>query len=295
MKITMTALFVIGIVVLAGCSTDSTPPNLVTAIELQPSGILIKVQRDNGSLQGIISNPHFSYSNGPAKMQNFTFTLKNASLGPKLHWGTLNQNYYGTMDVKKKDGDVVVTLSDLDQPYTQWQVGSSQGKYVGIALQYRSYQTIPHPKPTKYTPEWFQKDILIAAFHEGTPMIASDYRTMLPFQTSNKTYSMMAPFVGTEEDVNFTSYFGAISMYENYLAFDTPTSIQFPPMPLEYGKIKERKASHWVAIPYVLAGMENGWSFGFAQNQVIVASEHASFFSYTVYPVAGITIKRKTS
>jgi len=273
----------------ATVTKEDAPPIVIESIHPQPSGLLIQLDhKTTSAVKQIVHSPRFGSSN-----MSVSFTLRNVQVGnpsiAKLNESVGNQ-LIQNLKIHKHGADLIVNMT-LMRPVNKINVGTS-GSYLGIALQYKPKKSLPTPHPVGLIPSWFFKDILTAASGEGTPVRAHSYGGMLPFQSSNKTYMLKAPHSGSGETLGFSSYFGSLSLYENYSGMlnAKPTSDPNLYSLVKYGLIRERKNGKWYGVKAIMVNMQNGWQLGFAKNQVIVETNHAGALGYVVYPVKGIEL-----
>ncbi|MCF8564622.1 hypothetical protein LLE49_07670 [Alicyclobacillus tolerans] len=234
-----------------------------------------------------MDSPRFGDSN-----LSVSFTLHDVKVGnpsiANLNKAVGNQ-LIQSLKTQKQGTDLLVSMT-LMRPVNKINVGTS-GSYLGIVLQYKP-KSLPTPHPVGRIPSWFFKDILTAASVEGTPVRAHSYGGMLPFQSSDETYMLKAPHSGSRETLGFSSYFGSLSLYENYAGMlnANPTSDSNLYSLVKYGLIREKKNGNWYGVKAIMVNMQNGWKLGFAKNQVIVETNHAGALGYVVYPVKGIEL-----
>ena len=225
----------------------TTPPVIIESIQPQPSGLLIKLDKQaTPSVKQIVHSPRFGASN-----MSVSFTLQNVQVGnpsiAKLNESVGNQ-LIQNLKVQKHGADLIVNMT-LMQPINKINLGTS-GSYLGIALQYKPNKPKPTPHPVGRIPSWFFKDILTAASVEGTPVMADNYGAMLPFQSSDKTYMLKAPFNGSEEVLGFSGYFGSLSLYENYSGMLNANSASNSSLYslVKYGLVREKKNGKWYRV-----------------------------------------------
>lgn len=268
---------------------QNTPTAVIENIDPLPSGLLIKLGNQAiSAVAGIVGSPRFGDSN-----LSVSFTLHDVKLGNQSV-GNLNEavgnQLIQSLKTQKQGTDLLVSMT-LMRPVNKINVGTS-GSYLGIVLQYKPNKSLPTPHPVGRIPSWFFKDILTAASVEGTPVRAHSYGGMLPFQSSDETYMLKAPHSGSRETLGFSSYFGSLSLYENYAGMlnANPTSDSNLYSLVKYGLIREKKNGKWYGVKAIMVNMQNGWQLGFAKNQVIVETNHAGSLGYVVYPVKGIEL-----
>lgn len=266
-------------------SSPVAPSAIVKNIQLRPSGFLIELDRNAVPLKQIVSSRQLTKDGF-----EYSFTLKNVA---EQQGSTVNQQsgnqLIRSFNVQKQGTDLVITVQ-LEQFVDKVSIGAA-GSFLGIALQDLPLQSMPVPHSVGRIPAWFFKDMLIAAASQGTPIQADIYGKTLPFEFSDKTYMLMAPFGLSQREIGFSAYFGEVPLYENYFSLlQTPSSQIATVTNVTYGRIRERERGKWIGVPAIMLNMPNSWALGFAHNQVIVEYEKAGVLTYTVYPVAGIEL-----
>ena len=268
---------------------QNTPTVVIESIEPQPSGLLIKLDsKATSAVKQIVRSSRFENSN-----MFLSFTLQDVKVAnpsiAKLN-ETVGNQLIQNLKVRRNGTGLIVNMT-LTRPINRINLGTS-GSYLGMALQYEPNKPKPTPHPVGSIPSWFFKDIITAASVEGTPVMAENYGAMLPFQHSDKTYMLKAPFNGSEEVLGFSGYFGSLSLYDNYFnMLNTKSNNNLSIYDqVKYGYIREKKSGKWYAVKAIMVNMQNGWQLGFAKNQLIVENNHAGVLGYTVYPVQGIEL-----
>ena len=260
----------------------------VTDISAQPSGILIRVLPQTVSLTNIVSHVRIVPGEG-RQMPQLTFDLNNVTPGPAVPLDKVmqvwNQTLY-SIEVHERDKELRVSVS-FEGLFNRAVIGTSPSGYLGISLAVGAGH-LPPPNHHAVVPLWYLRDLLVANHLQFKPTSSTGYSYMLPSKPVDKWDMLAAPYRGKQEVLGYGSYFGAIPIGDLYKGLDIARVNG--EISIRRGTVLERMDGKAAHVPAVLLGMPNSWSFGFAHNQIIIASEHAGIVGYTVYNAPGISV-----
>lgn len=233
---------------------EHAPTEVIQSIEPKPSGLLIKLgDQATSATKKIVDVQRITGSNLSLTLQNVR--LANPSV-VKVNEIVGNQLIL-KLKTKEHGANLIVNMT-LMQPVNKINVGTS-GSYLGIALQYKPAKSMSEPHPVGSIPSWFFKDILTAASIQGTPVLAKTYGAMLPFQSSDQTYMLKAPFTGSYETLGFSAYFGTLPLYQEYINVLNTNSNGTENLftQVKYGYIRELEKPRWSFRIYGISRSRN--------------------------------------
>ena len=223
------------------------------------------------------------------RLPQLTFSLTGVSAGPQLVLGRSQQVWNQTLVNLKvsKTGNGLGVAASFKGPCSHVKVAFADKHYIGISL-VGTPKSLPAVNEHTTIPAWFLRDLLVANRLQYTPVQLATYGQPLPIKTSGPHELLSAPYHGTLEALGYGSYFGKIRIGDLYANLDSGKVDGL--LGLRTGKVAEQVNGRQVQVPAVILGMPNAWSLGFAENQVIIASEHSGFIQYSVYTAPRITI-----